>query len=1148
MKWFSPRQNPAAIYLPQFLSAEEERLLVRSLQHASAETQNRGKASGPVNLKDGGHAYITPSQLGTLDLLETIDYDGTRLMRIIVERAEDEKRKPPPAKLPTWTGGKDGAWSSREWNAWVKRIVALPLAQRKKVVTKFRTNHQSRPYGNVVRSSLIGNFGRDTQNPWARECSWNIQNPYDWRRALPIIQRIDRAFQLALPERYAIQKEYVEQIHPAFRIPDTVFTTVTVNTNYRTYAHRDQGNLRQGFSNLLIMGYGKPFSGGHFILPEFGVEFPLKPRDLLFVQNDEYIHSNTPIIKEDATSSRMALVLYVRESALFSGTPAFEEYRKQFSLSEKKKKRKVRERIYESKEWFGFLKTAVTKKAHNTNFLDAARKEKLLNVECVYNSFKWEYDPLFEPRRYQYVCKFQRPPLAEFKALEALFAVHHFKTARQDRIIYKGQKERSDDGLNQVDAVFLGTVNGSRWGISYVTSDSGAPIFNNNRFNPQVVAKLPSIPSLIEKLSRASFEWLKKRWDEEKTVYLIYSPTEIPEVPFRVAFTTLSPQERSNKEHQERFRQSKLACYEQADGIGMRSLPAIFGSNTELLDLGYRSVGQSHGVLQRTTPVVCDALELRYASEQQYLKEHLAHWVRRAEALGNDDYKNRYRLIGIYASETPRFARNAVNQLNAPWEWDVTAKHLTLRRKDHVPLSFRCVKSHGRWRAAALTAPFLSVHFPSAYIKLWIHKESSGKTGQVTVSDGANFFLFQSISRHGFICADDVTEMAAHGARKKLTTSCRILHAQRQNNIQPLKPQLLKRIRRLPGHHISAIPLTDAERHHAIENFQIAIPSYGRSNMLPHCTLKMLERYRVDPKRVTIFIADAITERLWVEDKIRGKSKPDDWDEREYQERHDGSGRRKIWIRHTKELEGESDVMLYKKRLAGNPYGKRIVVGVKGIGPQRNFIQNYYPDGTHLISLDDDLSGLFELLLNHTKTRKGKWADQGIDVGGKEFHRIIKQGFAKCHESGSHLFGVYASNERNQGAALRAMTGKDYVQTKPGYIIGACYGTIIRHSNDLNVRLLNHGEDQERTLRFLAKDGIVLRFNKYSINKGTVFFSLGGLQQARQEASAKTKKGVAKFENEIRSLATEFPQYCSAIVPNKKDTWELRWKTKGAQV
>lgn len=1140
MKWYSSKKNPAAIYLPQFISEEEEGLLVRSLHRAATKTDNRGKSSGAVELNEGNRAFFSRRQnvvLGKLIDQKAKDLEPSKLIQLIKETIKAAESIPEPSKLKTWKGGKEKKWSETKWVAWWKKTAALPHFKRKLEVLDFK-KLLTRAYGNSVFSSVIGRYPRDAKNPWTRECEWNKRNNYDWQRVLPIVKRIDATFRLVLPDRYEIQRSYVERIHPTFRIDDTVFTTITVNSNYKTSAHRDLNNLRQGFSNLLVLSHGTPYEGGHFILPEFGVEFPLKPRDLLFVQNDEYIHSNTEIKAADETSTRMSLVLYVKESVLFSGTPDFEAHRKAFYERNKSNKdQKVRERLFESKAWYRYLKKSI---GASGNLIDAARDRNVLNEECLYNHFKWEKDPLFDTRSYKYLCEFPRPSLVELSAFKSLFSSAHFKTARQDQILEAGEttREHSDDGLRQIDAVFFAQFEGETWGIPYSTSDSGAPLFNNNRFNPQAVARLPSLPKHIHRLKSNAFKWLSARWKENKRVFLVEVPTGIEEAPFRVAFTTITSRECADARVQRRIAESKRGCYEAAKSIHIRNLPSDLGFTDEILDLGYRSFGQVHGAIRKEGETHCDAIEIRYSSERDYLTNHLHHYVRRAKAIGSEDFRSRSELVGIFA--TRRVSKLTLGELSQPFCWKATSRALVLTQGERE-IFFPCVKSVGKWRANALSAPFLAVSLPNHYLKLWVHKKPHGNTGQITISDDSHYFMFQATSRLSFIGADQVQTYAVKGSRKKLKEPCRVLHAQRQNNIQPLSPKLLKRIERLRFHHVSAIPKTTKEKLVAIDNYQIAIPSYGRSNMIAHFTLKMLERYGVDPKRVTIFVADAVTEKLWVEDKVKGKSEPDDLKKYEYEERVDGSRKKKVWVRRSTELELESDALLYKKRLKGNSYGSRIVVGVKGIGSQRNFIQNYYPEGTHLLSIDDDLSGLFELRMNYKKTRDGGVRDEGVDVRGAKFDKIIREAFSECHKSGSHLFGFFASSERNQSVALR----RTEIETNLCYIIASMYGKIIRHTKDLEVRLLNHGEDQERTLRFRAKDGITLRLNRYSVNKGTVYLSLGGIQKEREEVSKGKKKGEARFKAEMLSLEQEFRQYCHAKVPTGKDTYELDWRPRG---
>ena len=90
-------------------------------------------------------------------------------------------------------------------------------------------------------------------------------------------------------------------------------------------------------------------------------------------------------------------------------------------------------------------------------------------------------------------------------------------------------------------------------------------------------------------------------------------------------------------------------------------------------------------------------------------------------------------------------------------------------------------------------------------------------------------------------------------------------------------------------------------------DYQIAIPSYKRSETIKKKTLKVLAEYDIPPERVTVFVAN------------------------------------------------EEELEAYTKSLSEHQYGGNIVVGVPTIGKQRNFIEKYYPEGTRLMMFDDDI-------------------------------------------------------------------------------------------------------------------------------------------------------------------------------------------------
>ena len=58
---------------------------------------------------------------------------------------------------------------------------------------------------------------------------------------------------------------------------------------------------------------------------------------------------------------------------------------------------------------------------------------------------------------------------------------------------------------------------------------------------------------------------------------------------------------------------------------------------------------------------------------------------------------------------------------------------------------------------------------------------------------------------------------------------------------------------------------------------------------------------------------------------------------------------------------------LYKSKIPKTLYHK-LVIGVKGLKNQRNYISNYYPEGTHIVQMDDDLEKIVQLNVENGKT------------------------------------------------------------------------------------------------------------------------------------------------------------------------------------
>ncbi len=142
-----------------------------------------------------------------------------------------------------------------------------------------------------VSSALVGGFDPTGDKQYCRLTAWTGANLDKYAELFPLFQVIDDHFREQVPDRYRVQREYIERTHPDWHIGGTVFTTITVNNSYPTGVHTDKGDLDQGFSTLAVMRYGS-YSGGVFTFPEYRLAVDLQHGDLLLMDAHEW-HGNT---------------------------------------------------------------------------------------------------------------------------------------------------------------------------------------------------------------------------------------------------------------------------------------------------------------------------------------------------------------------------------------------------------------------------------------------------------------------------------------------------------------------------------------------------------------------------------------------------------------------------------------------------------------------------------------------------------------------------------------------------------------------------------------------------------------------------------------------------------------------------------------
>jgi len=170
-----------------------------------------------------------------------------------------------------------------------------------------------------VRSAVVGHFDRYPRIPFCRPCALSSQHPEEWGECLPLIQEVSDVFLHHAPERYHAQANAAKKTHPAYVIPGTPFTTLTVNNTEAGSYHTDAGDYKPGFGVMLVLRRGS-YSGCELVMPGYGVSVDMGDKDVILFDVHS-LHGNTPFrdtvgpacMPEEGGHERISVVFYFRE-------------------------------------------------------------------------------------------------------------------------------------------------------------------------------------------------------------------------------------------------------------------------------------------------------------------------------------------------------------------------------------------------------------------------------------------------------------------------------------------------------------------------------------------------------------------------------------------------------------------------------------------------------------------------------------------------------------------------------------------------------------------------------------------------------------------------------------------------------------------
>jgi hypothetical protein len=347
-----------------WFTKEEQEHAFEGLRDAATPSNNRGMAAGPRGSYSGSRWYVTDYQQKILDYIEQEPETSFTPFKDILKEIDAKESKEHSTNGAVWLTAQIEE-DQFDFDKWVKRTLKMTVDERKASAADVVKSYISGThYANKVNSGIAGWYDRYPRAPFGRATAYT-QHHYDkFKKSFPFLQSLNRGFKELMPQRWSNQRKAADTLDQRFLVPDTVFTTITVNKTFRTACHRDAGDFNNGLSNLLVLSNNGKFTGGYLIFPEYRIAVNVRPGDLLLVNNHEIIHGNTPIeTYEDG--ERISLVCYLREGMLELGSKEYEDTR--FSFVEERKNNKahiewrkgwngISAGMWSTVEWYDYLR------------------------------------------------------------------------------------------------------------------------------------------------------------------------------------------------------------------------------------------------------------------------------------------------------------------------------------------------------------------------------------------------------------------------------------------------------------------------------------------------------------------------------------------------------------------------------------------------------------------------------------------------------------------------------------------------------------------------------------------------------------------------------------------------------------------------
>ena len=161
-----------------------------------------------------------------------------------------------------------------------------------------------------TKSSVFGALPRVAlRNDFCRFSNKTNEEKNNTNKLFTFQETLCKIYKKHLPEMYEYDlKKARETVNDDYRLIDTPYTTANINVNHAIKYHKDSGNIKNSFSNVLIL---KEFcTGGELVLPEYKIALEQSDGALCIFSGQKEIHGVMPIKPYKENFYRASIVYY----------------------------------------------------------------------------------------------------------------------------------------------------------------------------------------------------------------------------------------------------------------------------------------------------------------------------------------------------------------------------------------------------------------------------------------------------------------------------------------------------------------------------------------------------------------------------------------------------------------------------------------------------------------------------------------------------------------------------------------------------------------------------------------------------------------------------------------------------------------------